>query len=276
MNFAGFLEQRRKNLNLSTVKAHYEELGGFEKLGITVRHFQQISSGARPPTDRFLAVLLGQIGANEKKVAVLAYFHSTLEKCPDERSALLEYLEQYLFPAMDQEKKSIWQDSRQRQMMFSEEQLKYLASNAEALRLHQRISLFDRVEKEGCRVPAATQERMADLDLIRIDEKELLPSTDLYRIPTFENSGPRAVALGTDYILKFLDIFVSREGSPRQELHCTMQLIDEAHLPRIIEQVRNLKHWIQSLSSSTQSEKAVRIPLLFAGLAKGLDKRELS
>src|SRR5689334_19703687 len=125
MNFSSFLKQRQLNRNCETIKDHYEELGGHSMLGITLRYFQQISSGKRP--------------------AVLAYFNSSLSKSHPDTSPLLEYLEQYLFPAIEKETKSIWDNSNKTQLMFTDEQLRFLIENKSALKVHQRAILFERV-----------------------------------------------------------------------------------------------------------------------------------
>ncbi len=73
--------------------------------------------------------------------------------------------------------------------------------------------------------------------------------------------------------MKHIDVFISREGSEKQELGYATQMVSRDVADRILEQLRYFKQWVQSLSMSDTTDKSV--PFIFVGFAKTLEKRDL-
>jgi hypothetical protein len=271
MNFADFLKKIRTQKAIATAKEHYEALGGQEVLGISLRHFQQIEAGKYPPSEKLLAALFGKVPASDRRAVVLAYFRSVFESS-QEGDSLVQYLDKHLLPALESEKKSIWESNR-RLMMYSEAQLDYLIQNPDALRFHKRILLLESVPVKSCELSKKKLKELEELDLIEMKSSEIAPSRTLYRLPHYDNSSPRAVAKATDYILKHIDLYVSKEGSTAQELSYAVQMVSPAVAEQVLEQLRAFKRWVQSLASKDIGPQ-VR-PLIFVGFAKQLESKEL-
>jgi len=273
MNFSDFLKDRRTQKNIATAKEHYEDLGGEEKLGISLRHFQQIESGKHVPSAEILAALFAVTSASSRRTLVMAYFVSVF---PDTSSVgvspLLDYLEQHLAPAVETESTSLWEKTK-RSMMYSEQQLDYLIQNPDAFQFHRRVMLLESTPKSDCKLTKEKLKRLETLDLVSVSGSEIRPSRTLYRIPHYDNSSPRVVGKATDYIFKHLDVYSAREGSSDQELAYAMQMVSEPVAEKILDQMRAFKRWVQSLASTDVGPKFV--PLLFIGLVKQLDRKEL-
>lgn len=271
MNFSDFLKKRRTQKKLASARDHFDELGGEEVLGISLRHFQQIESGRYPPSEKLLAVLFLRTPAPERRTLVVAYFRSIFGPIPGSE-ALIDYVDQHLTPALERESKSLWESGR-KVMMYTEEQLDFLTKNADALRFHRRVLLLENLKKDQCPLKKEKLEQMIELDLLSLSGNEIRPSRTVYRIPNADNSGPRAVARATDYILKHLEVYAAREGSDEQELSYGMQMVSPAAAERILEQMKAFKRWVQSLASTEVGPEVS--PLLFVGFARKIDRKEL-
>jgi len=268
MNFAQFLQDLKKRKKLTSAKDHYAELGGEKTLGISLRHFQQIESGKYPPSEKILARVFESVSASEKRVVLLAFFHSVFSG----KSPLIDYLDQHLLPEVEQEQTGLWESS-EHSMLYSEEQLEFLSTHINAMRFHRRILLLGKCLKTECDLPPASLNRLVDLKLVVVEKQYIQTSRTRYRVPNFENSGPKAVTKSSDYILTHLDHYISREGSPHQELGYAMQMVSEVAAGRILDQMKAMKRWVHSLAS-TDSGKGTT-PLLYVGFAKKIQSREL-
>jgi hypothetical protein len=83
-----------------------------------------------------------------------------------------------------------------------------------------------------------------------------------------------ALSKATDYILKLLEIFVSKEGSPLQELSFTFQMVSPEAAAKIRERTKALKRYVQSLGSRKMGEGVT--PFLYVCLAKQLEPKDLN
>lgn len=271
MNFSEFLKQWRTQKDIATAKEHYEELGGEKKLGISLRHFQQIEAGKYPPSEQLLLVVFNRVQASDRHVVVTSFFNSIFGPLENSKG-LLEFLMRNLSPAIGEETKSIWESGR-RLMTYSDAQLDYLSSHPEAMRFHKRLLLLEDCTIDRSPVPQSMLKALQDLDLIEVKGRNVVPSRSLYRLPHFENSGPRSVAKATDHILKLVDLYVSREGSQKQELSFGLQMVTPVVANRILEQMRAFKRWVQSLATTDTGPNVS--PLIYVGFAKELDRKEL-
>lgn len=272
MKFHEFLTGLRTNKNVVSVKDQFDLLGGEKKLKVSLRHFQGVAAGERMPSEEILLAVFGIISGSEQKACITAYFESVLEKQKTNRELFLEYLDQHLSPGVESETKSIW-ETGPTHMIYSDEQLDFLTKNPDALRLHRKALLFDKVPLTEVRLPKAKLDQLIELGLTQIENNFVLPSRQTYRLPNYDNSSPRSVAHATDYILAHLHNFISREGSPKQTLGYAMQNVKKKTAVAIVKQMESFKKWVQS--QATKEEGPDIVPLIFVGLAKELEKKEI-
>jgi len=271
MNFSDFVRRDKQNRKLNTSVKHFSALGGEDYLGVSFRHFSHIENRKRRPSTKLLAKIFIKTRASERKNLLLSYFQSASEDAP-EALEIVKYLEQYLSPEIERETDSVW-DSTKRVFFYSDDQLDYFNENSPALRLFNRILLLDSVSLNDARVPLELVKQMDKLGLIQIREKRIHPVTSAYRVPTYENSNPRTVEKGTAFVMNQIRAYVSKEGSPKQQIRYAMQLVKPEMVPMIMEQFTAFKTWIQSLANTGDPKDLV--PFVFVGFAKELEKREL-
>jgi hypothetical protein len=273
MNFSEFLKQRRTQKNIKTTKAHYEELGGAKTLGISLRHFWLIESGKYPPSEKLLAIVFQATPGSDRKTLILSYFTSVYEDSP-QGAILLRYLDEHMFPGPDTAQVGLW-DSLPSPAMYSEEQLDFLIKNPDAMRFFHRVLLMEACPASDCQLPTYKLRQLQKLGLIRVssDAKTIQSGERGYRIPLYSTSSPRVVAKASDYIMKEIELFISREGSPNQNLSCTTQMVHPAAANRVLEQTQAFSRWIKSLAVSEPSPDDV--PVVHVNFAKRLEAREL-
>jgi transcriptional regulator with XRE-family HTH domain len=271
MKFSEFLKEFRTLKNLSTAKELYEFLGGEKVLGISIRHFQVIDSGKYQPSVELLMHVFNKVETPDQKALVLSYFLSVLGRNKNSKP-LLDFIENNLNPSVQTSKDNIW-ESGKKMMFYSEEQLDFFINNPDAMRFHKKLLLYDKVELAKTNIPNVKINKMIELDLVIVKNQTAYPSRAIYRIPSHDNSAPRAVAKGTQYIQAHLDLYLSKEGNSNQKLVHALQLVKPSAAKRILEQMEAFKKWIQTTAESTPSDDLV--PMAFIGFAKELDKKEL-
>ncbi len=274
MNFSTFLKERRNRLKLRSSKEHYEELGGKAQLGIELRQFQQIESGKYPPSEKVLVGLFQKTPSSQRHTLMKAYFRSVLTGMKGAKS-LNDFLDTSLSPGIDSEEASVWEaeaEVRPRRI-YSEEQLDFLIKNADAMRLHKKLTLYEVWEESNAQTAKAKIDELERLDLLRREDGKLYPSNTLYRLPNYENSGPGPVAHSYKYIQGQVDLYASKEGAKNQELGYGMQLVTPEVAQTIVAQMNSFKRWVQSNASSKTDDSVV--PLIFVGFTKWLEPREL-
>lgn len=272
MNFSEFLKEKRAQSDFHTTLALYNHYGSEARLGISFRQFQNIEAGKTPPSPELLAKIFNQEPSSNHHRLIQAYFNSHFAGS-DEGKPIAEYVSKHLTEAMI-EGKFNWDTKPHRQ--YSESQLDFLNTNLEALRFHRRLILEEKVTRSTAPIPAKTLKRMLDLELVEVDQKVIRPSTNRYRLPKYGTANPRMVARGNDFILKQVDLFLSKEGAEHQELSYAFQMVE----PRIAEtarrQLRLLKEWVQShVSLKTPDKDAEIVPLIFVGFCKELGRHEI-
>ncbi len=268
MNISGFLETRRRNLKFQTHAEHYIELGGEASIKISERQFRKISTDKSPPTAQLLSVLFDKTPQQDKNTLIIAFMKSLLAAKSSVASLnILDYLERNLTPPIDDKTQSLW-EKRKKWMMYSNEQMSFLMENEEAFRLQKRILLIDNVPIKNCKLTDEKIKKMKDLDLIHIEKGLIKPSRSAYRIPNDRNSGSKATAYGSEFIIHHINTFVSKEGDDHQELAATSALLSKQAVERVLEQLRAFKKWVQSLAQSEYTKET--IPVVFVGFAKAL------
>jgi hypothetical protein len=272
MNFSHFLKAKRTKLNFHSVRQLYDSLGGEKYLGISFRQFQNLEAGTSSPTVDVLAKIFEKESTATRHTLIGAFFESHLYG-QSSGEALLKYMSKHLTTALE-EGHFNWERAEHRQ--YSESQLDFLNSNSEVMRLHRKLILFEKINRAEVTISPKLLKQMKEHELIDYDTKTIRPSTVRYRLPKYGTANPRMVAKGHDFILKQIELFISKEGSPKQELAYAFQTVDVNIAKAALEQLRLLKEWIQShVHSGTPSSEKDLVPLVFIGLAKELESHEL-
>ncbi|MGE0616310.1 MAG: hypothetical protein AB7P04_11785 [Bacteriovoracia bacterium] len=272
MNFSEFLRERRGKQNFQSVSELYQWYGGEKKLGISFRQFQNVESGKQAPTPKLLSAIFNHEPAASRHVLIQAYFSSHL--ADDASSAPLQkYLAKNLTQSLE-EGRFEW-DARDHRS-YSEAQLDFLTQTPDAMRFYRRLILVERVPKQEIKLSRKLLAQMADLELIEVDDKYIRPSSVLYRLPKFGSSNPRIVSKAHEFILNQVTLYMSKEGSERQEISYAFQLVQPEIARAAREQLRLLKQWVQShVVLKTPSQDPRLVPLLFVGVCKELESHEI-
>jgi len=273
MNFSEFLQDRKAQKNIASSKAHYLDLGGKPELGISLRHFQQIETGRYPPSEKLLLAVFNSTGRGDRHTLINSYFASVFSKTAT-AAELLNYLSQHVSPAIEHSSRNVW-DTPVPLMFYSEEQMDYLLNNPDAMRFHHRVLLYEQVSLREAGLFPSKMEDLENLGLIRVEGGEAVAGRTLFRIPTYQNSGPRLAAKGAQFIRKHVENYASDEGSSNQVMAAAMHRVTPAVAKRILTQVETLKKWIQSTAVDEPQQSGTEIPLVFVGFAKALEEREL-
>ena len=269
MNFSEFLKDLKTKRNFSSTREFFEYLGGEKVLGMTLRNFQLVEGGDRPPSEKVFRLIIKRIPREEYRNAVLSYFRShMLEDCEE----FLEFLDQHLSPPVNKEKRSLFESPRQT-MMYSEEQLSYLTANADAARLHHRLMLWEKVSDAQLVGKTEIVENLVHLRLAERSGGGLTPSRAVYLVPSYENSSPSSVRKANRYIYSLFNNYLSEEGSHQQRVGFALQLVTKETANKILEQMSSLKRWIQSVAEKETHPDLV--PFVYVSLAKKLEGREL-
>lgn len=268
MKFYIFLNQLANDMDCNSATKLYRKLGGKKTLSLGLRQFQFIFSGQAKPTTALLMSILSVIKFDSYKVALLSYFKSVAE---EDNSKLISYLEGGLRESVQPPDKKQWDDTSNIRL-YTEEQINFLKSNPEVLRLHQKILLFNDVfiRKED----PIVVEQLCKINLAIIDGEHVRSTAEAFKIPTEFNSLPRTTRLASEYIIESMKTFLSFEGSESQKLEMVTQAISKEDLNHILNETTKLKQWIQSLGQKEIVE-GVSIPFIYIGFAKGLVKGEI-
>jgi hypothetical protein len=269
--FKEFLENHRTHNLIVNVKDQYLNFGGQSGLGISLRHFQQVSAGTRLPTENLIERISNQIPKSEYKALVTAYFKCKLEnQC---RSNLLQFLDREL-PNPKSDHQSIW-NQKKPQMFLSDIQMRFLIDNPKLLKFYFLLSLIKQTSNRTHEISLSEQKQLLNLDLIQIDNNEITPTKDLLRIPTFETSNPSSTALGIELIMKALDVFIDKRGSQKQVTGFTLHFVPKEVLPEIDDQIDRLRRLVKSCGSDIDGNISQQIPIMFSTFMKQLTVDEV-
>ena len=185
---------------------------------------------------------------------MLSYFESALDGT--EPKHLRDYLAGQLTPAPPRADKSIWETDRPL-MIYSEEQLQFLAKTPEAMRLHHRLLLWEDVPKRTLGTLTETAQKLVDHELAAWEGEHLKSSRTLFRVPRYEESAPSAVRKGTRFLLAHLDTYLSEEGGADQEVTYAMQLVSPSVARTIRTEMVKFKKWVQAVASQKTTDDLV-------------------
>lgn len=270
MKYSEFLKQLRTKMNAKNTADLYRMLGGEEKLGISLRHFQSVENGTRTPPECLFMSLFRTISPSDKKAYVISFMTSLLENT--DSSDLLSYLEKYLSPEIERKQQSVW-DSKNSSYL-TDEQMAFLIDNPDCFKFHKKLLMQEKVPLASIALKKQKIDDMKRLELIKVVGKYMIPYSIVCRLPTTETHGPKSVSIASNYILKHLDFFLSREGEDSQSLGYGFQMVTTSNARRIHEQVLSLKKWIQSLASKPEAHEPL-VPLLFVGFSKTVTWKEI-
>lgn len=272
MNFSSYLKKRQMEFGYSTIKEHFESLGGQSELGITVRYFQQIVNGERPPTERVLASIFANTEPSEKKLLVVAYFKSTLQKTQSSQQLLI-YLEGHLNHALESTSKGFWKNDIQPQVL-NEDQLRVLINDRESLKTHNKILLFEKVPSSIFK--SDTVKKLVDCKLIKMDGKNVIPFSRYMIIPSMKNSDHHLSSLGTHYMMKVLDTFISKEGHLRQKAETFCFLLPREASDKILTEMGNFIEWAKRFAKDAPKDNDSNlVPFFISLFGKELEERDL-
>lgn len=272
MNFKTFLRSLRAKQGFASAREQFEKLGGEEKLGMSLRNFQFVESGTNPPSAKFLGSLMMQIPKEEFRNAILAYFNSHFDE--RQNGLILKYLEQHLSAAENLEGVTLFDAPSKTVMKYSSEQMDLLAQNLDAMRLHHQLLLWEGVEKEKLEGREAAVDELIKLSLARRSKSGgLLPTRDVYHVPTDSTSPPHVVRRAVRYLAGVQDIYISYEGGANQELSFAMQLVTPAVAQLALEKMIALKSWI--MKAASLDVKPGLVPFVYVAFGKSLSDREL-
>ncbi len=273
MSFGSYLREVRKQKGYGTAKEHFESLGGKEALGISLRHFQQIESGKYPPSEKLLCILFHRLPRAQRREMIKCFFESVLDGLPN-REDLVEYLDQNLLPDSDTNSGTLWTGPQETKSTFyTEEQMRYLIENRDALRLQRKVLLEERVPLSQSRIPEKKLNELIGLNLVRVDNDWIYPANTLYVIPNYPAAGPRECELGSDFIRAQMDLYISREGSDNQYLGYALQFVKPDVARQVLHQMHSFVRWVQSYAVADPGPEDV--PMIYVGFAKKLKPNEL-
>jgi len=270
MKFKDFLNNLKVKKNLRTIRDLYEVLGGEEQLEMSIRHFQHICSGKYAPTVTTVAAIFQNIELEDRKDLILSFFESSLGRNSKSKS-FFDFLSLNLSPPVNLPKSNIW-ESNQHQMFYSEDQLNFLKLNPAALKFHKKVLLFNKVPRSSCKIDPLIVSRLVELELVKLVGHNYVPTRNIYRIPTYENSSSKSVIAGTNYLIKFLESFTTKTGSETQKISTCLQLVKIKNAEKILEQSLNFQKWIQSTAEVSYSGEEV--PLAYLNFTKILDLKD--
>ncbi|MCB0365484.1 MAG: hypothetical protein H6624_19585 [Bdellovibrionaceae bacterium] len=275
MNLADFLISWRTNSGFDSATKFFNHLGGEGDLGISLRHYQQIESGQRTPSFKLFALLFGRMDDGLKRDALLAMFRTTFDLYEqgdyNEGQQVIRFLEQNLLSIRPKKSTGLWQ-LKGNTSIYSDRQLKYLTENEEAFLLFKKVLLFGEVDRFEVDDESLVK-NLQTLELIQVTNKKIKRFGRVYRIPSVINSRPRSVAKGTDFIMRHMSSYVSREGTDNQALCSAMQLVPSWAADQVLDRLNQFKDWVQSLAATRVDEECV--PFVFVGFAKKLERREM-
>jgi hypothetical protein len=274
MKFHEFLKTLRTKHGCTSARGLFETLGGEKKTGMTLRNFQLIECGSQAPSVAAFMGIFRQLDSADYKDAITSFFETAgdTSSSPAASKRITEYLETHLTPAFSKTEKSVF-DGDKPVMFYSEDQLRFLSDNAEALRLHLHMLLWERADKARLAGHEHVAQQLVDKDLADNKDDVIVPKRQLFKIPQYSNSAPSTARKGTKLVLKMLETFISEDGSPDQEVCLAMQLVTPTAAKQIQSEQLKFKKWVQSMSSDRAGDDLV--PYCYIGFGKKLDRREL-
>jgi hypothetical protein len=250
MKFSQFIMDLLLHKNCRSAAELYDELGAEKKLHISLRTFRAVASGQIPPSLKLMSALFVQLPLHLKKDCVTSYFESSLEE-GKEKELLCSFLSEEIKVAIGDDVESLW--SVREPQLFSEKQLKYLASSSEIVRLYNRLVCYGSVSEAELKNDAyvAVMKNFEKLGIAKKQGSKFIRTKEAYRLPHQDNSPRDLVAPTSDFIVKHVETFLAREGAQgEQELGYAFHTCRKRDAEKILEQMVNFKKWVQKFALS--------------------------
>ncbi len=200
MLFGEYLRGVRKLKGLKTSKEHFESLGGKTKLGISLRHFQQIESDKYPPSEKLLATLTSLMPKTERRGLLLSYFKS-IYSTQVEGQEVVNYLDQHLMPDQEAMSQAPSSQSLEKTVVYSQRQLDYLSSNPKVFDFHRQLLNKEEISYEESGLSRHEIEMLFELKLIHFDQGMIrLP----YRLVRSNDFTPEAASEIPQFYVSFV------------------------------------------------------------------------
>lgn len=270
MDISKFFNSLKVKENIKTTKGLYDFFGGKRNLRISLRRFYQIESGKEIATLHLANKICEFLNPSDQKTFLLAYFHHALKGQQKNHFSLFISGSSSSIPGNII---SPWEKRKTLYNVYSQDQLSYLNSNIDAFTLHRELLLYEEINLDEINVKPSVLNKFKELELGDVRGKKLYPNRTLYKLPRFEDSPPKSVALASDFIMKHMENFMSKEGSLDQELAYSMQVVSEDHAKEILAAVARFKNWVQSLDSNKTPGRGF-VPIVFLGFSKILRKKD--
>lgn len=268
-NFSAFLKYLRAKYQFAAAKDLFAHLGGEAKLGMSLRNFQLLESGQQSPTPKAFDAIFSQLEREDYKRALSSF----LESHSDEDSVLLTYLREHLTEAFNKTEKSVW-ETKKKQMTYSESQMAFLSQNPEAMRIHHKTLLFEKIALSEITEKQEVVDALVAHELAIIEGKFLKCFRTLIRTPNYENAAPSTVRKANQMLLSNIETYVSLEGGENQEMSYALQLVNERTAAIILEEMKKFKKWVQSMAADGLGDDLK--PFVMVNFGKQLKARELS
>lgn len=272
MDFSEYLQSRKVNKHFRSSRELFDFYGGNKNLKISLRQFRNIESGVIPPTIELLGRMFSCEAFELRHELLQAYFNSHLGQKP-EFSELISYIGGHLSQSLVAGKFD-WESLKY--TFYNDGQLDLLVKNAAAFKLWRRILLLDKVPASDPGIDKKALEALIDEELVKRDGRYLKPRSSLFRIPAYGKAPPRTIAKTYDFIRNHLDNYLSREGSERQELKFSMQLMTPEMAKTAREQAAAYIRWFQShVVLNADTYKGPLVPVVGVIFCKELFDAEL-
>jgi hypothetical protein len=250
MKFTQFISDLIIYKRCQNVSSLYESLGGKSKLAISLRTFRAVAAGQIPPSLNFFSSLFLLLPEHLKKDCMVSYFESSIGE-KKERSALCSYLNKELNLSIKDDVESMWTKNAVR--MFSEEQLKFLSSSTEVIRLYHRLIIYDGLSLDNCG-GANKLDILKEFVRLKLAIKRgsiFYRVAHVYSLPHQDNSPKEMVAHASEFIFKHVDAFLAKEGISReQEVGYSFFSCNKRDAEKILDQMKLFKEWVKSFGLS--------------------------
>lgn len=273
MTFSNFIKLMMSNHVISNFKELYETLGGEKALGVKLRQFQLICSDKSPPTGDVFARIFSFCNDIEKKDSILAYF-KTLLMDTKEQDDILKFISSHLQPGTSNFGANAWKKNSKIRVLDID-QLDILSRENNYRKFYAKLLLQGSIKKTECGLTTNELSELQTLDLIRIKNDLVLPSSDIAFFPNKANSTPLNVEKGTEIMLKYLSSFLDKKGNKYQEISFRIQYIKKGTELSVLEQSQAFTKWLDSIAIDKEKTSSEVIPFFSFTVGKILNESDL-
>lgn len=271
MRFSEFLEKLQETLKLKSSAQLFEYFGGEESLKCTKRGFDLVRSGERKPSTVFFNRLFARLPHQHRKPAVSAYFASALDD--EDSTELMKFLDINMSPGIPDHHESVWDKDVKKLQLLTAQQLDYMTENPTALRLFDRVLLYDHVPNHELLSYQDEVRELNRLNLTQLKRDGLHSKFDAVKIPSAQNASRHLLEKANRYIFEHVTAYADMGGGGQQELSYAIQKVRADHVDMIIKAQQTFKKWLQDLAVR-DDVKCERVPLFHVGFTRAIGEKE--